>query len=106
MTSKAIDIAKIEALRQALLLSATEMAMLLGVSRITYYNWRNGAGISQNSAYAARGTIKKLAGIYMAGLWPLPDSHKLTSKKRFSCLLALMEEPKEDVPQPQDGAPA
>lgn len=108
MTSKkgTIDINKIEALRTAMMLTNTQMASVLGVSRITYYNWRNGASISRESEYAAKAAIRKLAGLYVSGTWSTPDIRVMTGKKRFEYLQSLLVEPSEEVQPSGDSAPA
>ena len=43
---KPLAFSKIESLRRHMLMTKSQMARLLGVSRVTYYNWEKSGGPS------------------------------------------------------------
>lgn len=92
MTPKAIDFNKVEALRQHLMLTTGQLAQMLGVSRMTYYNWLRGKPISNANETTARTVIRNLIFLMHAHQWPSEEITKLTSKQRHERLLALLAE--------------
>ena len=92
MTPKAIDFNKVEALRQHMLLTTGQMAQLMGVSRMTYYNWLKGKPTNKANGDAARQVIRNLIAVMNTHQWPTEDVAKLNARKRHEQLLALLAE--------------
>lgn len=90
--SKTIDFAKVESLRQYMLLSQADMAKLLGVSRMTYYSWVSGKPIRRNNEIGVRAAIKKLLAVISDHGWPTPDVRAMQTKYRLSKLYEILEE--------------
>jgi DNA-binding transcriptional regulator YiaG len=90
-TPKPLDFAKIEVLRRHMLLSAADMAYILGVSRMTYYGWVRGKPIRQKNISHVKSAVRKLLNVMAEHSWPTPEIAGLTQKARVSRLLALFE---------------
>jgi len=89
-TPKAIDFTKVEALRKHMLLTTSDMASLLGVSRMTYYGWVRGAPPRRANEEFVRGMLRKLLAI-MANGWPMPEVIAADQKQRKERLLELLK---------------
>lgn len=92
MTPKPIDFAKVEALRQHMLMTTAQMAQVMGVSRMTYYNWLRGKPVGKTNGDAARQAIRNLIFLMSAHQWPSEEVARLSSSKRHERLLALLAE--------------
>jgi DNA-binding XRE family transcriptional regulator len=92
MTPKPIDFGKVEALRQHMLMTAGQMAQVLGVSRMTYYNWLRGKPVSKANGDTARQAIRNLIFLMSAHQWPSEEVTQLSSAQRHERLLALLAE--------------
>lgn len=63
---------KIDALRRHMLLTHSQMARLLGVSRVTYYSWRKVGRPAERSAPRTRAILKDLLRVMTEHEWPSP----------------------------------
>ena len=91
MTNKApLDFKKIEALRKHMLLTTSNMAELLEISRMTYYGWVKGKPVRRNNEDRVRRTLRILLKA-MEGGWPMPEIIALEQKNRFKRLLELLD---------------
>jgi len=63
---------KIDALRRHMLLTHSQMARLLGVSRVTYYSWRKVGHPAERSAPRTRAILKDLLRVMTEHEWPSP----------------------------------
>lgn len=68
-----LDFSKVEALRKHMLLTTTDMANLLGVSRMTYYGWTRGKQMRQASDEKVRAMLKRLLAVMTEHGWPMPE---------------------------------
>lgn len=84
-----LDFTKVEALRKHMLLKTSNMAELLGVSRMTYYGWTQGKTIRKKNDERVRVALKELLGIMSEG-WPQPEVIALDPKARFQRLLEIL----------------
>ena len=82
---------KVEALRKHMLLTTSNMAELLKVSRMTYYGWVKGKPVRRKNDARVRDVLKKLLSA-MAGGWPQPRVIALEQKERFKRLLEILNE--------------
>jgi len=89
--AKPLDFVKIDALRRHMLLTHTQMAGLLGVSRVTYYNWKRGAQPSQLNVGKAKAALKEMMRVMVAHQWPSPDVVAMDSTERVIALQRLMQ---------------
>lgn len=92
MTPKPIDFTKVEALRKHMMLTSSNMAHVLKVSRMTYYSWIKGQPLKKTNEEHVRKALKQLLGIMTEHNWPTPEVIGMTQKLRFERLLALLDE--------------
>ena len=83
-----LDFKKVEALRKHMLLTTSNMAELLGVSRMTYYGWVKGKPVRKKNEDKVRDILRKLLSILNDG-WPQPEVIALEQKMRFERLLEI-----------------
>ena len=84
-----LDFKKVEALRKHMLLTTSNMAELMGVSRMTYYGWVKGKPIRQKNDDKVREILRKLLSLMSEG-WPQPEVIALEQKYRFQRLLEIL----------------
>ena len=61
--TKPLDFTKVEALRRHMLLSIRDIAMVLGVSRMTYYGWLKGKPLRKSNDAKVREKLRQLVDI-------------------------------------------
>lgn len=91
MTHKPLDFTKVEALRRHMLLTTTDMAGLLGVSRMTYYGWVKGTIPRKANDEAVRVMLKKLLGAMTDHNWPMPEVIAADQPQRLARLLEILD---------------
>lgn len=91
MAKLALDFKKVEALRRHMLLTTSNMAELLGVSRMTYYGWVKGKPVRKKNDDRVRDMLRKLL-VTMENGWPMPEIIAIEQKFRFKRLLEVLEE--------------
>lgn len=69
---KRVSFDKIDALRRHMLLTHTQMARLLGVSRVTYYNWKKVGHPAERNVTKTRAILKELLRVMLEHEWPSP----------------------------------
>ena len=89
--TKPLDFTKVEALRRHMLLSVRDIAMVLGVSRMTYYGWLKGKPLRKSNDAKVREKLRQLLDIMKEG-WPQPDVIALESVARRQRLLELLDD--------------
>lgn len=93
MTLKpALDFSKVEALRKHMLLTASDMAVLLGVSRMTYYGWVRGKPLRKSNDAAVRAVLKKLLTVMSDYKWPTPEVIAMEQPQRMQRLKDVLEQ--------------
>ena len=91
MAKLALDFKKVEALRRHMLLTTSNMAELLGVSRMTYYGWVKGKPVRKKNDERVRDMLRKLL-VTMENGWPMPEIIAIEQKFWFKRLLEVLEE--------------
>lgn len=86
-----VDFQKVESLRRHMLLNTANMAQLLGVSRVTYYNWIKGKPIRQGNIQQVKDTLRRLLNVMTTHGWPQPFIIAMDPKQRFEKLLELLK---------------
>tara|TARA_R100001530_G_scaffold1663_1_gene2947 strand:+ start:958 stop:1242 length:285 start_codon:yes stop_codon:yes gene_type:complete len=86
-----LDFKKVEALRKHMLLTTSNMAELLGVSRMTFYGWVKGKPVRRKNDARVRNILRKLLSSMESG-WPQPKVIALEQKERFKRLLEILNE--------------
>lgn len=70
---KPLAFSKIESLRRHMLMTKSQMARLLGVSRVTYYNWEKSGGPSMRNLGHTKAMLKEMLRIMTEYDWPMPS---------------------------------
>ena len=86
-----LDFKKVEALRKHMLLTTSNIAELLGVSRMTFYGWVKGKPVRRKNDARVRNVLRKLLSAMENG-WPQPKVIALEQKDRFKRLLEILKE--------------
>lgn len=92
MTPKPLDFSKVEALRRHMLLTTTDMAQLLGVSRMTYYGWVKGKPLRKSNDGAVRAMLKRLLAVMTDHGWPTPEVIAADRPQRMERLRELLNQ--------------
>jgi DNA-binding XRE family transcriptional regulator len=90
MAKLPLDFKKVEALRKHMLLTTSNMAELLEVSRMTYYGWVKGKPVRKKNDERVRDMLRQLLAIMGDG-WPMPKIIAIEQKDRFKSLLEVLE---------------
>lgn len=69
---KRVTFDKIDALRRHMLLTNSQMARLLGVSRVTYYNWKKLGHPAERNVTKTRAILKDMLRVMTEHDWPTP----------------------------------
>jgi hypothetical protein len=91
MPKQPLDFTKVEALRKHMLMTTTDMASLLGTSRMTYYGWVRGKPLRKSSDEYVRLMLKRLLAIMTDHQWPTPDVIAMEQPQRRQRLDELLE---------------
>jgi predicted transcriptional regulator len=67
------------------------MADLLGVSRVTYYNWTKGKPVKHTNAVKAKALMRKLAAAVTVHDWPTREAAVATRDERFEMLQNILK---------------
>lgn len=81
---------KIDSLRRHMLLTHSQMAELLGVSRVTYYNWRAAGYPAERNIAKIRATLKDMLRVMLDHGWPTPAAVAMDQGERLAALQALL----------------
>lgn len=91
MTPKTpLDFNKVEALRKHMLLTTSDMAELLGVSRMTYYGWVRGKPLRKSNDESVRVMLRRLLAVMKDHGWPTPDVIASSQKQRKERLISIL----------------
>lgn len=91
MTPKSpLNFGKVEALRKHMLLTISDMAELLGVSRMTYYGWVRGKSLRKSNDESVRTMLRRLLAVMTEHGWPMPDVIASDQKQRKERLMAIL----------------
>lgn len=88
---RAIAFQKVDSLRKHMLLSKTQMVRLLGVSRVTYYNWEAAGGVPTRGATYTKKVLKELLRVLVEHEWPSPTVIAMTPDQRLEELQKLVK---------------
>jgi hypothetical protein len=90
MPNPALDFTKVEALRKHMLLNTTQMAKIIGVSRVTYSGWIKGKPIRGSNDAKARTALRGMFTVLEQYQWPMPEIIAMSPVQRFNTLLELL----------------
>jgi len=91
MPDEPLNFVNVEALRKHMLLTATQMAKILDVSRVTYTGWVNGKPIRKKNNAKVRGVLRKMMEVMTEQKWPSPEVIAMSSPQRFNSLIELIK---------------
>ena len=87
---RVIDFAKVEILRRHMLLSVSDMARVLGVSRVTYYSWVRGKQPRISNMARVKLKLKKMLSLLTEQGWPSTDILEMEQADRVQRLVELL----------------
>jgi DNA-binding XRE family transcriptional regulator len=87
---KVVDFTKVEVLRRHMLLSVTDMAKVLGVSRVTYYSWVRGKQPRMTNMARVKLKLKQMLSLLTEQGWPTPDVLEMEQQERVQRLIELL----------------
>jgi DNA-binding XRE family transcriptional regulator len=87
-----LDFAKVEALRKHMLLTTTDMASMLGVSRMTYYGWVRGKPVRKTNDEYVRLMLRKFLAVMTDHNWPTPEVIAMEQPQRKQRLSEMLEQ--------------
>ena len=88
---RTIPFARIDSLRRHMLLSVTDMVRLLGVSRVTYYNWKTAGQLPPRGGTYTKKVLKELLRVIVEHEWPSPTVIAMTPEERLEELQKLIK---------------
>lgn len=87
---KPIPFERIDSLRRHMMLTKGQMAGLLGISRVTYYNWQAAGHPAPRNVGYTRKVLKELLRIMVDHEWPSPQVVAMDSDERLAELQKLV----------------
>jgi predicted transcriptional regulator len=85
-----IDIKKLEAIRERMLLSVVTVATLAGVHRVTYYSWVRGDRNPRHThEEKLRRALAKMGAVIRDFQWPTEEIRKMGDRERQQRFLDL-----------------
>lgn len=87
-----IDFTKVESLRKHMLLTTSDMARLLGVSRMTYYGWVRGQSLRSANDQTVRAMLRRLLTVMTTHHWPMPEVIAADQPGRYEKLTAILQQ--------------
>ena len=104
MPNEPLDFQKVEALRKHMLLTTTQMAKALTVSRVTYGGWVKGKPIRKGNDAKVRLILRKMMEVMTEQEGPSPEVIAMPSAQRFDTLVELMKEDESvaTIAEPQE----
>lgn len=87
---RVIDFAKVEVLRRHMLLTVSDMASVLGVSRVTYYSWLRGKQPRVSNMARVKLRLKQMLALLTEQGWPTTDVLEMEQQERVQHLIELL----------------
>lgn len=87
---KIIDFAKVEVLRRHMLLSVSDMARVLGVSRVTYYAWVRGKQPRPSNMARVKLTIRRMLALLTEQDWLTDKVLEMDQPSRVKHLIEML----------------
>jgi DNA-binding XRE family transcriptional regulator len=86
-----LDFTKVEALRKHMLLTTSDMASILGISRMTYYGWVKGKPVRKSNHELVKATLKRLLAVMVEDKWPTPEVIGMEQSQRKATLDEILK---------------
>ena len=87
-----VNFGQIDSLRRHMLLTVSDMAKVLGISRETYYTWLSGEGYPRpkREVYVKK-RVRQLLYLLTEKEWPRPDVIAAAPRERLGKLLEVID---------------
>jgi DNA-binding XRE family transcriptional regulator len=82
---------KVEELRKHMMLTNSNLAEIIGVSRMTYYSWVKGKPIREKNFKKVQAILRTLLDIMTKHDWPKPSIIALDQNQRFGTLKGILK---------------
>jgi len=92
MPNDPLNFDNVEALRKQMLLTVTQMAKALTVSRVTYSGWVEGKPIRKGNDIKVREILRRMLTMVLDG-WPNPITVEMSSADRFTATMDSLHPP-------------
>lgn len=90
--NKLLDFAKVDALRKHMLLTVESMVVLIGTSRVSYYNWLKHGIKRKKTSEQIRKAVRKLVAVVAQSNWPNDVAYVANQKQRLEMLQEMIKE--------------
>lgn len=90
--NKLLDFAKVDALRKHMLLTVESMVVLLGTSRVSYYNWLKHGIKRKKTSEQIRKAVRTLVAVVAKSNWPNEAAYVANQKQRLEMLQEMIKE--------------
>lgn len=90
--AKHLDFAKVDALRKHMLLTVESMVVLIGTSRVSYYNWLKHGIKRKKTSDQIRKAVRKLVAVMTNHNWPNEAAYVASQAERLEMLQNLIKE--------------
>lgn len=90
--NKLIDFAKVDALRKHMLLTVESMTVLIGTSRVSYYNWLKHGIKRKKTSEQVRKAVRTLLAVVAKNNWPNEATYVANQKERLEMLQEMIKE--------------
>ncbi len=90
--SKLLDFAKVDALRKHMLLTIESMVVLIGTSRVSYYNWLKHGIKRKKTSEQIRKAVRTLVTVIAKNNWPNEVAYVANQKQRLEMLQDMIKE--------------
>lgn len=96
--NKLLDFAKVDALRKHMLLTVGSMVVLLGTSRVSYYNWLKTGIKRKKTSDQIRKAVRKLVAVMTESGWPNEAAYVANQSERLTMLQEMIKELDKELP--------
>ena len=86
-----LNFANVEALRAHMLLTSSEFAKALDVSRVTYSGWVSGKKIRPSNEEKVKNKLRKMLKVVTEEDWPTPQIIAMSGTQRLATLLEKLK---------------
>lgn len=90
--NKLLDFAKVDALRKHMLLTIESMVVLIGTSRVSYYNWLKHGIKRKKTSEQIRKSVRTLLTVIDKNNWPNEMAYVANQKQRLEMLQDMIKE--------------
>lgn len=97
-SDKLLDFAKVDALRKHMLLTVGSMVVLLGTSRVSYYNWLKHGIKRKKTSEQIRKAVRTIVAAVAQSNWPNEATYVANQSQRLEMLQEMIKELDKELP--------